>query len=80
MLKWKTAAQLHTCTHAHTHIYIYMYVFNQLMGQVGRVFTNGPGNLGSIPGCVIPETLKMILDTSLLNTKQYKIHIKGKVE
>ena len=25
-------------------------------------------------------TLKMVLDTSLLNTQQYKVHIKGKVE
>ena len=45
-----------------------------------RVFTNGPGDLGSIPGHVIPETLKMVLDTSLLNTQQYKVHIKGKME
>ena len=28
---------------------------------------------------VIPKTLKMVLDTSLLNTQQYKVHIKGKV-
>ena len=47
---------------------------------VGRVFANGPGDLGSIPGCVIPKTFKIILDTSLLNTQQYKIRIKGKVE
>ena len=47
---------------------------------VGRVFTNGPGDLSSIPGCVIPKTLKMVLDTSLLNTQQYKVYIKGKVE
>ena len=33
-----------------------------------RVFANGPGDLGSIPGRVIPKTLKMVLDTSLLNT------------
>ena len=33
---------------------------------VGRVFTNGPGDLGSIRGRVIPKTFKMILDTSLL--------------
>ena len=38
------------------------------------------GDLGSIPGCIIPKTLKMILDTSLLNTQQYKTCIKGKVE
>ena len=36
--------------------------------------------LGSIPGRVIPKTLKMVLDTSLLNTQQYKVCIKGKVE
>ena len=27
-------------------------------GLVGRVFANGPGDLGSIPGRVIPKTLK----------------------
>ena len=48
--------------------------------SVGRVFTNGLGNLGSISGRVIPKTLKMVLDTYLLNTQQYKVHIKGKVE
>ena len=40
-----------------------------LIGLVGRVFANGPGDLGSIPGRVIPKTLKMVLDTSLLNTQ-----------
>ena len=39
----------------------------------------GPSDLGSIPGRVIPKTLKMVLDTSLLNTQQYKVRIKGKV-
>ena len=47
---------------------------------VGRVFANGLGDLSSIPGRVIPKTLKMILDTSLLNTQQYKVRIKGKME
>ena len=51
-----------------------------LIGLVGRVFTSGLGDLGSIPDHVIPKTLKMVLDTSLLNTQQYKVHIKGKVE
>ena len=46
-------------------------------GLVGRVFTNGLGDLGSIPGRVIPKTLKVVLDTSLLNTQQYKVRIKG---
>ena len=46
-------------------------------GLVGRVFANGLGDLGSIQGHVIPKTLKMVLDTSLLNTQQYKVRIKG---
>ena len=47
---------------------------------MGRVFPNGPVDLGSIPGHVIPETLKMVLDTSWLNTQLYEVLIKGKVE
>ena len=61
----------------------YMYISGRgtwLISQVGRVFANSPGDLGSIPGCVIPKTLKMVLDTSLLNTQQYKVRIKGKEE
>ena len=57
-----------------------MPVYLWLIGQVGRVFANGPGDLGSIPGRFIPKTLKMVLDTSLLNNQQYKVHIKGKVK
>ena len=49
-------------------------------GLVGRVFANGPGDLASITSHVIPKTLKMELDSSLLNTQQYKVRIKGKVE
>ena len=45
-----------------------------------RVFANGPGDLGSMPGRVIPKTLKMELDTTLLNTQHYKVRFKGKVE
>ena len=45
-----------------------------------KVFTNGPGGLGSIPGRVIPKTQKMALDASLLDTQYYKVQIKGKVE
>ena len=44
------------------------------------MFVNSAGDQGSIPGQVIPKTLKMVLDTSLLNTQQYKVRIKGKVE
>ena len=57
-----------------------LYDVNQLIGLVGRVFAHGLGDLGSIPSQFIPKTLKMVLDTSLLNTQQYKVLIKGKVE
>ena len=50
------------------------------LGPAVRVFANGPGDLGSIPGRVIPKTLKMVLDTTLLNTQHYKVRFKGKVE
>ena len=52
----------------------------KLIGLVGRVFANSLADRGSIPGRVIPKTLKMLLDTSLLNTQQYKVCIKGKVK
>ena len=52
----------------------------QLIGLVGRVFANSLEDLGSTPGRVKPKTLKIVLDTSLLNTQQYKVCIKGKVE
>ena len=55
-------------------IYIYIYIIGV------KVFANGPGDLGSIPGRVIPKTQKMVLDASLLNTQHYKVRIKGKVE
>ena len=57
-----------------------MVRLNQLIGLVGRAFTNGLRDLGSIPGRVIPKTLKMVLDATLLNTQTFKVGIKGKVE
>ena len=76
------------CVFIYTYIYvcmcvcvcIYIYIYIRLIGLVGRVFTSGSGDLGSIPGRVIPKTLKMLLDTSLLNTQQYKVCIQSKVE
>ena len=47
---------------------------------MGKVSANGQGDLDSIPGRVIPKTLKMVLDASLLSTQQYKVLIKGNVE
>ena len=52
---------------------IYLYLPTSL---TCLAFTNGPGDLGSIPGRIIPKTLKMVLDTSLLNTPRYKVCIK----
>ena len=43
---------------------------------MSRVFANGPGDRGSIPGRVIPKTQKMVLNA----TQHYKVNIKGKVE
>ena len=52
----------------------------RLIDLVGRVFANSSGDLGSIPGRVVPKTLKMVLDTTLLNTQQFKVRIEAKVE
>ena len=46
---------------------------------MSRVFANGPGDRGSIPGWVIPKTQKMVFDAALLSTQHYKVRIKGKV-
>ena len=50
------------------------------IGIVDRVFTNDPGNLGSISGRIIPNTLKMVIDATLLNTQLNKVKIQVKVE
>ena len=50
------------------------------IGIMVRMFANGPGDLGSIPGQVIPKTQKMLLDAVFLYTQHYKVGIKGEVE
>ena len=50
------------------------------IGMMVSVFVNGPGDLSSIPGQVISKTQKMVFYAALLNTQQYKVGIKGKVE
>ena len=47
---------------------------------MSRVFANGPRIRSSISGRFIPKTQKLVLDATLLNTQQYKVGIKGKVE
>ena len=75
-VKWTCAVSMPWCVRGKDltdHHYI-LYLL------VGKVFANGLGDLGSISGHIIPKTLKMVLDTSLLNTQQYKVRIKSKVE
>ena len=50
------------------------------IGQMSRVFTNGPTDRSSITVLVIPKAQKMVLDAALLNTQHYKVWIKGKLE
>ena len=50
------------------------------IGQISRVFANGPGDRGSILGRVIPKTQKMVLDAALPSTQHYKVRIKSKVK
>ena len=38
------------------------------IGIVVRVFSNAPGDLGSIPGRIIPKTQKMVFDASWFNS------------
>ena len=40
----------------------------------------GPGDQGSIQDRVVPKIEKMVFNTSLLNTQEYKVRIKRKVE
>ena len=47
-----------------------------MIGLMSRVFTNGPGDRGSILGWL----KKMVLDATLLKTQHYKVRINGKVE
>ena len=37
------------------------------------LFTNGPGDQGSILGRVIPKIQKMVPDAALFNTQYYKV-------
>ena len=88
--KYTIYMYIHTNIYTYIHKYtIYMYIYTNIytyihkqpdIGLAVRVFANGPEDLGSIPGRVIPKTQKMVLDASLLNTQHYKVRIKGKVE
>ena len=49
------------------------------IGLMSRVFDNGLGDWGSIPGRVIPKTKKMVLESALFNTQHYKVRLKVKL-
>ena len=53
---------------------------NKAIGLMSRVFGNGLEDRRSIPGSVIPKTQKMVPDAALLNSRHYKVRIKGKEE
>ena len=62
------------------YIYTYIYIYISNIGIIVRVFAKGLGDLGSIPGRVIPKAQKMVLGATLLNTQHYEVRIKDKVE
>ena len=56
--------------------YVMQKIYVQFFGLMSRMFANGPGDRGSIPGRVIRKTPKMALDATLLNIQQYKVRVK----
>ena len=64
--------------------YVFLRLFlnlcYQAIGLMSRVFANGTGDRGSIPGRFILKTQKMFLDAALFKIQHYKVRIKGKVE
>ena len=45
-----------------------MMINNRADASMSRVFPNGPGERGSIPGLVIRKTQKIVVDAALLST------------
>ena len=46
------------------------YLYYIGFGLMSRVFTNGLGNQGAIPGQVLPMIQKMVLKTVILHKKK----------
>ena len=69
--EWLREYEVDCCNEVFSLIYIW---------QAVSVFAHSRGDVGSIPGRVIPKTQKMVVDAFLLNTQHYKVLIKGKVE
>ena len=60
------------------YIVLLIYQYNRSIIMMVREFSNSSGDRGSILGCVIWKTQKMVLDISLLNTLRFKVQINGK--
>ena len=58
---------------------MYIYIYIEICTHV-QMFTNDPGDLGSILGHVIPKPLKWYLIPLCLTLSNIKVRIKGKVE
>ena len=78
--EWRERGQGYPCYQRDMMMMTFDYSIKPDIGMMVRVFANSAGDLGSIPGRVIPKTPKMVLDASLLNTQHYKVRIKGKVQ
>ena len=79
---WEYAEQYNSANNWLLNIIILLLDYNKwnrAISQTSTVFTNDPGDLGSIPGRVILKTQKKVPDVALLNTQHYKVRIKGKV-
>ena len=50
------------------------------IGLMSRMFTNSPGDRVFNPKSSHTKDSKMVLDTALLNTQQYKVRIRGKMD
>ena len=58
-------------------LWILRFGLDQATGLMSRVFANGPGDRGSIPGRVMPKTQKIVLDATLLNIIIMSCHQHG---
>ena len=63
--------------HFYTRISSELYICADI-GMMVKAFAYDPGDLSSIPGRVIPNTQKIVLDVFLFNTQHYKVRIKVK--
>ena len=69
-------AQITFIVHSYLHFFVSLKFFP--IELVDRAFASGLRDQGSILDQVIPNTQKIVLDATLLNTQHYKVQIKGK--